>query len=142
MLTRLSNRVRAREESGFTLIELLVVLVIIGVLLAIAVPSYLGFRDRAQQNAAGANVRSAIPAAEAYYSDLNNYTNMKLTTGDAPDAGGLAGIDSGVSKSLVVFGSATGYCLSDNSGSWYAKVVGPGGVVTTKLTAGCTSATG
>ena len=142
MLTTLTQRVRAREESGFTLIELLVVLVIIGVLLAIAVPSYLGFKDRASQTAAAANVRSAIPAAEAYYSDVGNYTNMKLATGDAPDALGLKGIDSGISGTLVVFGSATGYCVSDNSGSWFAKVVGPGGQIQTKLTAGCTSAAG
>ena len=142
MVTTLSRRVRAREEGGFTLIELLVVLVIIGVLLAIAVPSYLGFKDRAQETAAGADVRSAIPAAEAYYSDVGNYTNMKLTSGDAPDAAGLKGIDSGISGTLVVFGSATGYCISDHSGNWFAKVVGPGGTIQTKLTAGCTSATG
>src|SRR5678815_1691741 len=75
----------AREESGFTLIELLIVLVIIGILLAIAVPSYLGFKDRAKQRAAQANVRTAVPAVEAYFADTGHYTNMTLTSGDAPD---------------------------------------------------------
>src|ERR1700741_4131558 len=72
----LRQRINARDEGGFTLIELLVVLIIIGVLLAIAIPSYLGFQKKAQQTAAMSDVREAIPDAEAYYSDNNSYTGM------------------------------------------------------------------
>src|SRR5438093_7574982 len=86
LVTKLRRRL-TNEESGFTLIELLVVLVIIGILLAIAVPSYLGFKDRAEKKAAGANVRAAVPSAEAYYSDNGTYTGMTLAKLQSVDAG-------------------------------------------------------
>jgi type IV pilus assembly protein PilA len=101
-----------REESGFTLIELLVVLIIIGILLAIAVPSYLGFKDRAERRAAAANVRAAIPAVEAYYADNNTYTGMTLAQ--------LRLIDQGVAlnQDPVILNGGNGYCIqSDSNGS-------------------------
>jgi type IV pilus assembly protein PilA len=122
-MTKLRRRL-AREE-GFTLIELLVVIVIIGILLAIAVPSYLGFRDRANNSAAGANVRAAVPSVEAYYADNGTYAGLDLAA--------LQDIDSGINITdpAVTPGAAdqtaTEYCIQSTVGgaTWHKALNDP-----------------
>jgi type IV pilus assembly protein PilA len=61
------------DEQGFTLIELMVVVLIIAILIAIAVPTFLGARVRAQDRAAQSDLRNALLAAEVHYVDAQDY---------------------------------------------------------------------
>ena len=74
MLATLRKRFDRDDEEGFTLIELMVVVLIIAILLAIAIPTFLGARERAQDRAAQSNLRNALTAEKVYYTDNQAYT--------------------------------------------------------------------
>jgi len=123
MFKRIRQRLDGSSEQGFTVIELLVVIIIIGILLAIAVPSYLGFRDRAASNTAMANLRAALPSAKAYFADetggAGSYVGMTRAK--------LVAIDSGISPTLTVASvTATTYCITDTVSGKTWSVAGPG----------------
>ena len=68
-----------RDDEGFTLIELMVVVLIIAILLAIAIPTFLGARERAQNRAAQSDIRNALTAEKVFYTDTEQYTDATNT---------------------------------------------------------------
>ena len=152
---------RRDEEQGFTLIELMVVVLIIAILIAIAIPTFLGARSRAQDRAAQSDLRNGLTAEKTVYTDNQTYdattANMHtieaslnwngaittkaaltVTVGDAVTAG-----DKGVTCLQELSKSGTTFSISDvasgpSAGTWFGKAACP--VISGAVPAGAVAA--
>jgi Tfp pilus assembly protein PilE len=132
MATATASRKRSvghqRRHGLPTRFEHLIVLMIVVALLAIAVPTYEGFRDRANSAAARANVTAAIPDVEAYFALTNSsYVGLNLSWLRQFDPGVKLNDPSATPDKQT----ATSYCVSATVGAktWYKA--GPRAPITT-----------
>ena len=145
LAARSQRRLRS-EESGFTLVELTIVLLILGILLTIAVPAYLSFKDKANKTAAKADVAQTIRSVIAYGADNypnapndpnanvtdSGYSNIDLTTIANKYDASISTVSGApyVLNPLGFTASATDFCLTAAVGRWIAAQHGPGAAIT------------
>ena len=113
-------RSKMQNEKGFTLVELMVVVVILGILVAIAVPVYKNVTDNANRKAVEANLRT-IDGAIMQYQAVNNGTSPTATTQIAPDYMQVwpSGPDKVVYSINAGRAVATATSGTDGTGTWF-----------------------
>jgi prepilin-type N-terminal cleavage/methylation domain-containing protein len=125
-ITRETIRKRLASEQGFTMVELLIVLQIVGILTMISVPTYITYRDRAQQGTVQSNVRSAITGAYLWDTDKTGGNGTFAGLSRSTLLRELPAADQSI-KAVSLNGGA-GYCVEGTNGPYSYDYIG--GVVT------------
>ena len=115
-----------RNEKGFSLLELVTITAIIATLAIIAIPQFANYRSRAFNDSALSDLRNAMTAQEAYFSDNQVYTNSETTLINSYN------LSKNSDTQLSISAAANSYTMTayQPAGNTTYTMVGPGGTIT------------